>query len=194
MRPPTLLFTVLAAGFAIWLWHAQLFVVGRSGDPRALVLTPAAARPHIALDVVLPAVPIGMARLHDGEGVLLVHYWAPWQRHAKLQVSTLDSLRRTPGMEHVHVAVVCADPFPSVARFIARQRLRLLVLIDGRRTMRAALPCPSVPYTYVLDARGRVAIAQEGEVDWLAPATRDALERLIEESAREPEPVRPHAL
>jgi hypothetical protein len=55
------------------------------------------------------------------------------------------------------------------------------VLLDGERRMRSALPCPSVPYTYVLDASGRIAVAQAGEVDWFAPATREALGTLIAE-------------
>ena len=63
----------------------------------------------------------------------------------------------------------------------ARQRLRLSVLIDGHGALRNALPCPSVPYTYVLDVRGRIAVSQPGEVDWLAPETRAGLERLLAE-------------
>jgi hypothetical protein len=32
-----------------------------------------------------------------------------------------------------------------------------------------------VPYTWLLDAHGRVVAAQPGEVEWLAPATRALL-------------------
>ncbi len=188
MRAPTAVFLVGASALTLWLWNAQLFTVSRSGVARPLAVASPASRPHVALDVVLPAVPIGLARLRDGEGVLVVHYWAPWQRHARAQAAALDSLRRSPGLERARVVMVCADPFPSVARFVARQRLRLQVLIDGRRALREVLPCPSVPYTYVLDPGGRIAVAQEGEVDWLAPATRAALEALTEER-----PVLPQA-
>jgi hypothetical protein len=48
-------------------------------------------------------------------------------------------------------------------------------MLDLRRELQAALPCPSVPYTWLLDARGRVVAAQPGEVEWLAPATRRLL-------------------
>jgi len=82
--------------------------------------------------------------------------------------------------------VVCFDPFPSVARFVARQRLRLSVLLDTERRLRRALPCPSVPYTYVLDREGRIAVAQPGEVDWLAPGSLAALRALIAEAGGPP--------
>jgi hypothetical protein len=62
-------------------------------------------------------------------------------------------------------------------------RLRLPVLLDTRRALADRLPCPSIPYTYVIDRDGRIAVAQAGEVDWLAPATREALESLLGEPA-----------
>ena len=82
------------------------------------------------------------------------------------------------------MVVVCFDPFPSVARYVARARLRLGVMLDHGRTLAQALPCPSLPYTYVLDRDGRIAVAQPGPVDWLGPGTRDALRRVLAEPAR----------
>ena len=172
------------AALSIVVYRAQLFTVSRPGDrPHALAVRAAAERRHASLDVVLPQVPVGMAHLQDGGEVLLVHYWAPWERHGATQAQLLDSLRREPDLEPLRVVVVCFDPFPSVARYVTRHRLRLPVLLDGERHMRAALPCPSVPYTYVLDRRGRIAVAQPGEVDWFAPDSRAALRALIGEEA-----------
>jgi hypothetical protein len=85
-------------------------------------------------------------------------------------------------MEGLRVALVCSDPFPSVARYVGRHRLRLLVLLDGQHELRRMLPCPALPYTYVVDRAGRIAVAQEGEVDWLGPATRATLTWLLAES------------
>jgi hypothetical protein len=182
VRAPTAVFTAATTVLLLAIWQSHPFVVGRSGPPGPLTLIAPAMRPARQFDVVLPAVPIGAARVRDSDGVLIVHYWAPWQRHARLQAQALDSLRRVPGMERLQVVMVCADPFPSVARFVVRQRLRLRVLIDGRRALREALPCPSMPFTYVIDRAGRIAVRQSGEVDWLAPANRDALLRLMEEA------------
>jgi hypothetical protein len=174
---------LLAAGAVALLaaaaWKAELFTVSRPGDrPRPLTATPPATRPSIALDVVLPAVPVGMVRLRHDAGPLLVHYWAPWQKDALDQVTQLDSLRRLDGLESLHVVVVCFDPFPSVARYVGRHRLRLSVLLDGEHRMRRALPCPSIPFTYVVDGAGRVAVVQAGEVAWLAPATLATLREI----------------
>jgi hypothetical protein len=118
---------------------------------------------------------VGVARLTPGGRPLLVHYWAPWERHGRAQVLELDSLARTLPADGVRVAVVCFDPFPSVARYVARLRLKVPVMLDLRRDLQAVLPCPSVPYTWLLDAQGRIVAAQPGEVEWLSPATRALL-------------------
>jgi hypothetical protein len=171
-----LAFTIIA--FAVW--RAELFTVARPGDhPRALAVIDEAVRHAVDFDLALPAVPAGIERVSAGGRVLLVHYWAPWERHSLAQASTLDSLRRDPALGQLRVVLVCFDPFPSVARYVGRNRLRLPVLLDGRRDLAARLPCPSIPYTYVVDEAGRIAVAQPGEVEWLSPATRGALESLL---------------
>ena len=180
------IFAAVVAALAIAVWHAQLFTVSRPGErPRVLAVRAETLRRPAPLDVVLPQVPVGMAHLRDGDGVLLVHYWAPWERHGALQAALLDSLRREPDLEPLRVVVVCFDPFPSVARYVARHRLRLPVLLDGERSLRTVLPCPSVPYTYVIDRAGRIAVAQAGEVDWFGAGSREALRALLAEPERQ---------
>lgn len=171
---------LVALAAALWTWRDQLFTVARSGDvPRALGDAPAVSRPPLELDVALPLVPAGIQRLRPGPGALLIHYWAPWERHGRAQAAALDSLRGLLAAEDVRVVMVCFDPLPSVARFVHRQRLRVPVLLDVQRHLREALPCPSIPYTYVLDGQGRVVIAQAGEVDWLSPTTAARLRRIV---------------
>lgn len=175
---------------AAWLavWQAELIRVDRGAAPRPLERLEMRRGP-VRLDVALAAVPIGLERLRARDGVLLVHYWAPWERDGLAQAVALDSLRRVPGMEQVRVAVVCFDPFPSVARYIARHRLRLLVLLDGPGALRRTLPCPSLPYSYVIDRDGSLVVAQAGAVDWLAPTTRALLMSLVGDGNRERPPA-----
>lgn len=175
----------------MWVWRSELFNVARPGDaPLPLAARPAAERTPVALDLVLPVVPAGMQRVRAGDEVLLIHYWAPWEHHSRDQSRDLDSLRRDPSLEGLRVVIACSDPFPSVARYVARQRLRLPVLLDGPGELRRTLPCPSIPYTYVLDRTGRIAVAQAGEVDWWNPATRVTLRALLAEvSGRPPSPA-----
>jgi hypothetical protein len=187
MRPRVALATLLLAGAGTLAVRHELYPVSRPGShPQPLESRPVGERSVTTVNVALPAVPAGVQRLLSGEGVLLIHYWAPWEHHAREQAKLLDSLRREPELGSLRVALVCFDPFPSVARFAARQRLRLAVLLDGRRDLRRALPCPSIPYTYVLDHAGRVAVSQAGEVDWWDPRTRRVLNDLLREAGSTP--------
>jgi len=192
MKPRVAIAVVLVLAVGWLAWRSQLWTVARPGEsPQPLALLAGDSRRPIALDATIPAVPFGSQRLASGRGVLLIHYWAPWEHGSREQSASLDSLRRLPELEGLHAVVVCFDPFPSVARFVARQRLRLSVLIDGRGELRSVLPCPSVPYTYVLDGAGRVAVAQAGDVDWWAPQTRATLTALLAEPPSLPPPNRP---
>ncbi|MEQ1833195.1 MAG: hypothetical protein ABL977_09075 [Candidatus Eisenbacteria bacterium] len=156
------------------VWRAELFTVAKPGDaPRPLARSGHLAPPEF--DVSLPMVPVGVARLTPGDGALLVHYWAPWERHSRAQITALDSLMRVLPEGTVRLAVVTFDPFPSVARYLGRLRVHTPVMLDLRRDLQRALPCPSMPYTWLLDERGHVLVSQAGEVDWLSPATRALL-------------------
>jgi hypothetical protein len=182
MRARATAAAVVITCLSLWTWRTQLFTVSRPGDrPRALEARSGAWRTPTRLDVVLPVVPIGLDRLRPEGQVFVIHYWAPWERHGAIQAALLDSLRHLDELDGMRVALVCFDPYPSVARYVARHRLRLDVLLDTRRILRRSLPCPSVPYTYVLDRNGRIAVAQPGEVDWLSPQTRAALRGLLAE-------------
>jgi hypothetical protein len=173
------LLAVLLAG--LWLWRHELFVVWPGTHPRPLALRREAERTPLALDVALPAVPEGIQRLTSADGPMVLHYWAPWELHARAQVRSLDSLRRETDLTGLKIVVVCFDPFPSVTRYVTRQRLRLPVLLDGPGELRRRLPCPSLPYTYAIDRAGRIAAAQGGEVDWWSAESRLALHRLLAE-------------
>ncbi|MBI5169964.1 MAG: TlpA family protein disulfide reductase [Candidatus Eisenbacteria bacterium] len=184
----------LLAGLAVLavlgalVWKAELFTVQRSdATPAPLVLIPAAERAEAKFDASLPMVPVGVRTLMPGQRVLVVEYWAPWMRHSGPQALALDSLRRSLPPGAIEVALVCFDPFPSVSRYVARMRLRLPVLLDLRKDLAAGLPCPSIPYTYVIDREGRIAAKQAGEVDWLSLATRAVLDSL----GAEPSPTVP---
>ena len=184
---------VMLATAGLLLWRHELYTVQRPGaHPRDLSLIAAAQRDEAAVDAVLPAVPIGMRRLRAGDGAMLIYYWAPWQQDAYAQASALDSLRRTGGLEDMRIEIVCFDPFPSVARYVARRRLALPVLLDLRGELRNQLPCPSIPFTYVIDSAGRIAVRQPGQIDWLSRETRRALEGL-ERERFEPAPAKPGA-
>lgn len=176
-------FVVAIVGtIAIFVWRSQLFTVSAPGEqPRALELIPVSEREAFEGNVVLPVVPVGLQRLHPEAGVTVIHYWAPWEKGSLEQAQSLDSLRHLPEFEDLRPWLVTFDSFPSVARYVGRNRLGVPVLMDGHRELRRSLPCPSIPYTYLIDAEGRIAVAQPGRVDWLAEGTRRAVAVLLKE-------------
>jgi len=172
LRLAVLLLALGALGLV--LWRAELFTVSRPGEtPRPLARV--SAHDSRTFEVSLPQVPVGVTRVASAEGAWLVHYWAPWERHGRAQVLALDSLVRTLPPGAPRIVVVCFDPFPSVARFVARLRLGVPVLLDHHRQLQEALPCPSIPYTWLVGADGRVWVSQPGEVDWHSAETRALL-------------------
>lgn len=186
MRLRAAAFLLVLGVLGLLVWRAELFTVSRPGEhaqPLART-TRSESRRFVAS---LPVVPVGVARLEPGGPPLLVHYWAPWERHSRAQALALDTLVASLPTGTVRVAVVCFDPFPSVARFVARARVTSPVLLDLRRELQAQLPCPSIPYTWLIAADGRVLVSQPGEVDWSAPATRT----LLLEAARDTLPTDP---
>jgi hypothetical protein len=159
------------------IWRSQLIAVDRTTDrPRPLVRRTDSVTTRF--DATLPAVPVGLERLRSGDRAIILQYWAPWERHATRQIRSLDSLSRLVDPARIRIVVVCFDPFPSVARYVARQRIRTRVLLDRESGLRRALPCPSLPFTYVLERNGRIRVAQRGEVEWFAPETRRILDDL----------------
>ncbi len=187
MSHRSLALLLVLAMLGIMLWRHELFTVQRPGDhPRDLQAIEVARRGQTAVDAVLPVVPIGMRRVRAGAGPVLIYYWAPWMKDASAQAAALDSLRRILALETIEIEIVCFDPFPSVARYVARRRLTLPVLLDTRGDLRAQLPCPSLPFTYVLDAEGRIAVGQPGQVNWLSPGTRATLGRVAQETRERP--------
>lgn len=162
------------------VWQRQLILVESTSSPRPLALLPATEPLERQCDVVLPAVPVGMTRVRSGSTPLLIHYWAPWERHGRAQAAALDSLVRVLGRPELHVVLVTSDPFPSVARFVMRQRLKLRVLLDGEGALRAQVPRPRLPHTVLIGRDGRIWARQSGEVDWLSPETRATLEAVLE--------------
>ena len=190
MRPHNAIALALLASIAFMAWRAELWSVQAPGTgPSPLVLLPAEVREAVSFDVVLPSVPTGMRRLTDRDGAMLIHYWAPWEQGSRAQSRLLDSLSHSAGFEHLQVVLVCFDPFPSVARYVGRTRLKLPVMLDGEHLLSKALPCPSIPTTYVLDSSGRVVVRQSGTVDWWHPATIAVLREAMAEPAPEPIPV-----
>jgi peroxiredoxin len=198
MRRPLVRFALLAAVLVLvaLAWRGQLVRVGRDPSPRPLVLLAEAERRDLPCDVVLPTVPVGMTRVHSGGSPLLIHYWAAWERDGRTQAAALDSLVKLLAPTDLRVVMVSSDPFPSVARFVQRQRLKLRVLLDGPGLLQSQIPRPQLPHTVLIGRDGRAAVVQSGPVDWLGPETRATLEDVIGEPAPElppDDPPRPAA-
>ncbi len=180
-----LLLLALLAAISLFIWRQQLQPVS-SGARRPLEAIPASARAAADVDLVLPAVPAGLEHVRPADAVTVISYWAPWIRGSRDHARGLDSLRHDPEFGSLHASLVCFDPMPSVTRYVARHRIQLSVLLDSERRLTKRLPCPRIPFTYVIDRSGRIAVAQSGTVDWWAPQSKAVLRNLLAEPREHP--------
>ena len=139
-----------------------------SGDPK----------PPLALDTV-DGTRRDLAELQDRP--VLVHFFATWCAPCIEEMAGLKRLAAGPQGQALHiVAVDVGEVDIRVRRFRDAEGLTFPVLLDRDRAAARAWGVAGLPTTLVLDDGRANGLRAEGDVDWDAPATRDAIDRLID--------------
>jgi thiol-disulfide isomerase/thioredoxin len=161
------------------VWRAELpnvrptLAVNRLGrlyalDPDRLVgVIPSGHREPLAA-FSLPRLGGGSLSLEDLAGrVVLINVWASWCGPCRIEMPALDSLLRSlDGPGFALVAISEDERRKDAERFVAELGLRLPVLFgDGR--LQHQVHYPGLPYTLLLDGRGRIVRRWIGQ---LAPS------------------------
>lgn len=107
--------------------------------------------------------------------VVLVNFWATWCAPCVEEMPALARLRERLGPRGLEVIAVNQGEMPErVKAFMQRSGLDLPVVLDRDKDVAKAWKVRALPTTFVIDARGRIRLHAEGELD-----TGEALESAI---------------
>jgi peroxiredoxin len=151
-----------------------------------------AAGPAVAAETLLPwkggATPALVLRNPAGESldlaqlrgkVVLVNFWATWCAPCVEEMPALARLRARLAPRGFEVLAVNQGEMPArVTAFVERTGLDLAILLDREKSVAKEWKVRALPTTFVVDAKGRIRLYAEGELD-TGPALEAALAPLL---------------
>jgi peroxiredoxin len=166
-----------------------MFVLAKVIAAAALLI---AAAPAVAAEMLMPwkggATPALVLRNPAGESldlaqlrgkVVLVNFWATWCAPCVEEMPALARLRARLAPRGFEVLAVNQGEMPArVAAFVERTGLDLTILLDREKSVAKEWKVRALPTTFVVDAKGRIRLYAEGELD-TGPALEAALAPLL---------------
>ncbi|HKC38835.1 MAG TPA: TlpA disulfide reductase family protein, partial [Gemmatimonadales bacterium] len=124
---------------------------------RLLAQTPTLGRDLFAPAFALPDLAGKPVRLEDYRGkVTLVNFWASWCGPCREEFPHMADLYRSFGRDRFDIAAISDDVDPGKMRaFVAEFRPPFPILVGGGR-MKAIYHYRGLPYSVLLDKRGRI--------------------------------------
>ena len=117
---------------------------------------------------------------HAGK-VIVVNFWATWCAPCVKEMPSFETLYRRFRSQGLTVLAVSLDKDRSakVQEFVDKYKLSFPVLLDTEGVAEKLYPSFTIPFTYVIDKQGRVAVRIDGAKDWESPETIKAIEYLL---------------
>ncbi len=111
--------------------------------------------------------------------VVLVNFWATWCAPCVEEMPALARLREKLAPRGFEVLAVNQGEMPArVTAFTERSGLDLPVVLDREKSVAKAWKVRALPTTFVVDAKGRIRLHAEGELD-TGPALEAAIAPLL---------------
>jgi len=125
-------------------------------------------------------------RLSDFKGqVVLVKFWASWCPQCRETFSSLDAIDREYRSRGVAVLAVNVDEHRKDAdAFLNATAHRMRIMFDPRLRAFDAFGGSGVPVTYLIDRRGVIRYAHEGESEPGDATYREELDALLADRSR----------
>ena len=111
--------------------------------------------------------------------VVLVNFWATWCAPCVEEMPALSRLRERLAPRGFEVLAVNQGEMPArVTAFTQRSGLDVRVVLDREKSVAKAWKVRALPTTFVVDAKGRIRLHAEGELD-TGPALEAAIAPLL---------------
>ena len=106
--------------------------------------------------------------LRDYEGkIVFLNFWATWCPPCVKEMPSMENLyREMEGLDFEMIAVNIQERESAVKRFVQSRDLSFPVVLDTEAAAAASYRIRSIPTTYVIDKKGKVAGIFIGAKDW----------------------------
>ena len=113
--------------------------------------------------------------------VVVLNFWATWCAPCLEEMPTFERLYRRYRSQGLTVLAVSLDKGNSetIKSFTAATNFTFPVLLDSEVIAEKTYPSFTIPFTYVVDKKGRVAARVDGAKNWATNETFEALEILV---------------
>ena len=121
----------------------------------------------------------GLSQFKDK--VVILNFWATWCAPCLEEMPAFEKLYRRYRSQGLTVIAVSLDKGDTskVEKFVDEHSLTFPVLLDLDGTAERIYPSFTIPFTYVIDKRGRIAARVDGAKNWSSNETFAALDILI---------------
>jgi thiol-disulfide isomerase/thioredoxin len=112
--------------------------------------------------------------------VVLVNFWATWCEPCKIEMPSIERLRKSlESRPFAVLAVNLAEPDARVQAFLRAVPLGFPVLMDRDAAATKAWKARMLPATFIVGADGRVRYSYIGELDWSRESVRKQIAELL---------------
>ena len=113
--------------------------------------------------------------------VVVLNFWATWCAPCLEEMLTFERLYRRYRSQGLTVLAVSLDKGNSekVKNFTDANNFTFPVLLDSEGIAEKRYPSLTIPFTYVIDKKGRIAARVDGAKNWATNETFEALEILV---------------
>ena len=113
--------------------------------------------------------------------VVVLNFWATWCAPCLEEMPAFETLYRRYRSQGLTVIAVSLDKGETskVAKFVDEHSLTFPVLLDLDGIAERIYPSFTIPFTYVIDKKGRIAARVDGAKNWSSNETFAALDILI---------------
>ena len=116
--------------------------------------------------------------------VVVLNFWATWCVPCRVEMPSFEKLYRRYRSEGLTVLAVTLDKKSekNIKSFVEEYELSFPVLLDEEAKVERLYPSMTIPFTYVIDRKGRIVARVDGAKNWESSETFEAIEYLLKKS------------